>query len=113
MPVSSSARTLAYSAAAVGATLGLGATVAAVHETRHASAQWKEGQENAQMTRILSNMQTGPFGNMSRAYGMNANYGNSAGMTLALHYARQGTGMKDPFFSLAGHFSAAGRMLGG
>jgi hypothetical protein len=34
-------------------------------------------------------------------------------MSLALHYSRQGTGMKDPFFSMAGRFVEAGRFLGG
>lgn len=65
------------------------------------------------MTRVLSTMQVGPFGALGRPYGMSSNYGNSAGMSLAMHYSRQGTGMKDPFFSMAGHFVEAGRFLGG
>jgi hypothetical protein len=107
-----------YALAAAGGTLALGGAAvggvaAAGYEAAYASKQWKHGQEAAQMSRILSTMQVGPFGPLGRPYGMGSNYANSAGMSLALHYARQGTGMRDPFFSLAGHFTEAGRILGG
>lgn len=118
-----SRRTIAYRAftstpallAMGGTALGLGAAAygggAALSEARRASTQWRQGIEAAQMTRILSTMQTGPFGDMTKRYGMRANYGGSAGMTLASHYARNGTGIRDPFFSLVG--GNVGRFLGG
>lgn len=101
---------------AAGATVAVGgglAASAAIYEARNTSGQWKQARESAQMTRIMSTMQVGPFGPLGRPYGMSSNYGNSAGMSLAMHYARNGTGMRDPFFSLAGQFAEGARVLGG
>ena len=64
------------------------------------------------MSRILATAQEGPFGTGNRPYGMGPNFSNSAGMSLAMHYARNGTGIKDPFFSLAGLGGQGARMAG-
>lgn len=105
--------------AGVGAGLAVGGAATAyvaggaALEARYASKSWRGAQEAAQMSRMLSTMQVGPFGPLGRPYGMSSNYGNSAGMTLAMHYSRQGVGMRDPFFSMAGRFSESARILGG
>jgi hypothetical protein len=44
---------------------------------------------------------------------MSSNHAGSAGMTLAMHYANNGAGIKDPFFSLAGLTGRTGYVLGG
>jgi hypothetical protein len=43
---------------------------------------------------------------------MGPNFSNAAGMSLAMHYARNGTGIRDPFFSLAGLGGQGGRVAG-
>jgi hypothetical protein len=64
------------------------------------------------MSRVLATAQEGPFGTGNRPYGMGPNFSNSAGMSLAMHYARNGTGIKDPFFSLAGLGGQGARVAG-
>lgn len=86
---------------------------AALFEARHASRQWKDAVEAEHMSRILATAQEGPFGTGNRPYGMGPNFSNSAGMSLAMHYARNGTGIKDPFFSLAGLGGRSAGILGG
>ena len=72
-----------------------GPVYAATSEYDRASRQGRQGREGADMARMLSRAQEGPFGTGARPYqGMGANNSGAAGMTLALHYARNGSGMK-------------------
>jgi len=104
---------LGLGALAVGAGIATiyGATAAA-HEARYSANAWRRAEESQHMTKVLSTMQVGPFGTGARPYGMGSNHSNSAGMSLALHYARNGTGIKNPAFSMAGLVSPRGRLLG-
>ena len=95
---------------ATGASLAIGG--AALYEARHTSRQWQRGMEAAHMSRILATAQEGPFGTGRRPYGMGPNFSNSAGMSLAMHYARNGTGIKNPFFSLGGLGGRGGQVAG-
>lgn len=100
-------------AVVVGAGMVMGAPMGLL-EARRAGGQWKRGEEAAYMSSLISNAQVGPFGTGNRPYGMGSNYGNAAGMTLALHYARNGTGIKDPFMQMMGGLAGgrAGRFVG-
>lgn len=103
-------------------TLGLGlgvggvgvamAPVGALYEAKHTSLSWKRDKEASVMANLLATAQVGPFGTGDRPYGMGSNYGGAADMTLALHYARNGTGIRDPFFQMAGRFGKFGRFFG-
>jgi hypothetical protein len=100
--------------AAIGTTVGLGAAAAAgvsaaglASEVYVQSNRWRRAQESAHMSRVLSTMQQGPFGPAGSRYGMGSNYGNSAHMTLALHYARNGTGIQNPLLGMAGRFAGS------
>jgi hypothetical protein len=58
---------------------------------------WRRARESTHMARILATAQEGPFGRGQRPYGMGPNFGSHSGMTLALHYARNGTGIRSGF----------------
>jgi hypothetical protein len=99
--------------AIVGGGLVMGSPMALL-EARRTAGQWKRGEEASYMSSLISNARVGPFGTGDRPYGMGSNFGNSAGMTLALHYARNGTGIKDPFMQMMGGLAGgkAGRFVG-
>jgi len=94
------------------AAFGVLAPVGALYEAKRASVGWKREKEASMMSNLLANAQVGPFGTGDRPYGMGSNYGGAADMTLALHYARNGTGIKDPFFQMSGRFGRVGRFFG-
>lgn len=99
--------------ATMGTAAAVTATSAAAYEAYHTSQGWKQSREAAHMTNVLSTMQVGPFGTGNRPYGMGSNYGNASGMSLALHYARNGTGVSNPVMSMAGMLGPTYRRLGG
>ena len=72
-----------------------------LYEAYSAGQQWKSEEESDYMQKLLATAQQGPFGTGLRPYGMGSNFGGSAGMSLAMHYARNGTGIRNPLFSIA------------
>ena len=72
-----------------------------LYEAYGAGQQCKSEEESDYMQKLLATAQQGPFGTGLRPYGMGSNFGGSAGMSLAMHYARNGTGIRNPLFSIA------------
>lgn len=79
-------------------TVGIGG---GLYEAYSAGQDWKAEEESDYMQKLLATAQQGPFGTGLRPYGMGSNFGGSAGMSLAMHYARNGTGIRNPLFSIA------------
>jgi hypothetical protein len=102
--------------ASVGLGIGLGAIgmagglVTAPYEGYMAAKDAKSRADAAYLRRLIQTQQIGPFGTGDRPYGMHSNFNNSAGMALALHYGRSGTGIPHPLYSLA---SSYGQGVGG
>ena len=100
---------------AIGA--GFGTVIGAPLEIASAMQQSKSNADMMYMGRMMKNQQTGPFGTGDRPYGLGSNFNSAAGMSLALHYANNGTGLPNPLTGLAnsapqGAVSIGSRMLG-
>lgn len=81
--------------------MGVIGSIGGLYEANRAGQEWKEEEESDYMQKLLATAQQGPFGTGLRPYGMGNNFGGSAGMSLAMHYARNGTGMRNPLYNLA------------
>lgn len=95
--------------AGAGATLGGVAIQGFPYEAITAVRDWRRAEESAHISKIMRSVQVGPFGNGIRPYmGMGPNHGNAAGMTLASHYARNGTGIRSAPAGFLGLYAGPG-----